>query len=136
MIYATRALIEVLVELAANRDPESVTVPLAVTPASTLGGLELNPDTPVFSHFYLPDAGQAVTAVFGVDLGTPSGQTPGMFVSHPDGIPRLKQTDDLREVVLIAVPPWEAEAIQAFGRDGRRRQLTVVPAVPPHESLP
>lgn len=136
MVYITRALLAVLLEVAAERDPESITVPLAVTPARNVEGVDLQADTPVFTHFYLPEAGHAVTAVFGVDLGTPSGQTPGLFVSHPTGDPSLKRTDDLREIVLVAVPPWTRDDVRVFGRDGRRRELMVIHGEPPQESVP
>ncbi|NIS36997.1 MAG: hypothetical protein GWN07_39190, partial [Actinobacteria bacterium] len=63
-------------------------------------------DGPVFTHLYLPEAGRSVRAVFGVDLGTPSGASPGVFLSHPTGPPELTRRDELREVALVAVPPW------------------------------
>lgn len=136
MVYATRGLIDVLLEQARERDPESVTIKLGVTPAGELPGLDLPPETSVFTHFYLPDAGRSVSAVFGVDLGTPSGTTPGLFISHPDGVRDVKRTDDLREIVLVAVPPWQPEDVAAFGRDGVERELELLDVEPPEESLP
>lgn len=136
MVYLTRALLEVLLETAAEREPERLTVGLDVTPAGGIDGLELPAETPVFTHFYLPEAGRSVRAVFGVDLGTPPGRTPGLFLSHPDGDYELTRRDDLREVVFVAVPPWEESSVVAFGRDGRRREATVVDAEPPVESPP
>lgn len=136
MIYVTRALLEVLLETAHERDPESVTVGLAFRRAEDIDGLDLPPATPVFTHFYLPDAGQSVNAVFGVDLSTPPGRTPGLFVSHPDGDPDLSRRDDFREVVLVAIPPWDEESVVAHGRDGQQRELTIVDAEPPAESVP
>lgn len=136
MAHITRSLLTALLEVAAERDPESVTVPLAVTEAGDIDGLTLDPETPVFTHFYLPEAGQPITAVFGVDLGTPSGQTPGLFVSHPDGAPTLSRTDDLREIVFVAIPPWEISDVRAYGRDGRRHSCTIVDGEPPRESPP
>lgn len=133
-MYLTRALRDVLLETAAEREPDRVTVGLAVTPAGDIEGLDLPPETPVFTHFYLPDAGRSVTAVFGVDLATPPGRTPGLFVSHPDGSYDLTRRDDLREVVFVAIPPWNS--VVAFGRDGRRREVDVVDAEPPVESPP
>lgn len=136
MVYATRGLIDALLERARERDPEPTTIKLGVTPAGELDGVGLGPETPVFTHLYLPDAGQSVAAVFGVDLSTPSGRTPGLFVSHPDGVTEIKRTDDLREVVLVAVPPWESDDVVAIGRDGTRQDLTLLDVEPPEESLP
>jgi proteasome lid subunit RPN8/RPN11 len=136
MVYATRGLLDILLEKARDRDPEAVTIGLAVTPAGEFADVDLDPETPVFTTFYLPDAGRPVEAVFGSDLGTPAGQTPGLFVSHPDGSLSISRTDDLREVVFVAVPPYEIDSIAAFGRDGRRRDLRVLDAEPPRESPP
>jgi len=136
VVYVTRGLLEVLLGRAAESDPNPVTIGLAVTPAGEFDGIDLPPETPVFTTFYFPDAGRSVEAVFGSDLATPSGGTPGLFVSHPDGSLTLSRTDDLREVVFVAVPPWNGESVAAFGRDGRRRDLEVVDADPPPESLP
>lgn len=136
VVYATRGLIDVLLEQASERDPESTTIKLGVTPAGAFDGLDLASETPVLTHFYLPDAGQSVSAVFGVDLSTPSGRTPGLFISHPDGVTEIKRTDDLREVVLIAVPPWNHDDVVAIGRDGARQELELLDVEPPEESLP
>lgn len=136
MVYATRGLIDALLAFAAERDPDPVTVALAVTPARDLGGLDLPDEASVFTHFYLPDAGGSVREVFGVDLGTPPGRTPGVFVSHPDGSRRVARTDDLREVVFVAVPPWDADSVAAYGRDGARRELALLDADVPDETPP
>ena len=135
-VHVTRSLLEVLFQAAADAEPEGVTYGLAVTPADEFDDLDLPDGTPVFTHLYLPDAGRSVSAVFGVDLGTPPGRTPGLFVSHPSGNPEVARTDDLREVVLVAVPPWDDGSVRAFGRDGRRRQLHRVDAEPPSETPP
>lgn len=134
-VHVAADLLEALCELAADRDPEAVTVPLAVTPASELDG-SVTADGPVFTHFYLPETGRSVRAVFGVDLGTPSGTTPGIFLSHPDGRRELTKRDELREVVLVAVPPWDPSAVVAFDRRGRRRPLRSVDVALPEESPP
>lgn len=136
MVYVTRGLINVLLEQAQERDPESTTIKLGVTMAAEFTGLDLAPETPVLTHLYLPDAGQSVSAVFGVDLSTPSGRTPGLFISHPDGVSDIKRTDDLREVVLIAVPPWNRADVVAIGRDGARQELELLDVEPPEESVP
>jgi len=135
-VYATRGLVTVLLELARDAEPGSVTARLAVTDAESLtGGDDLSPDVPVFTDFYLPDNGRSVTAVFGVDLSTPSGQTQGRFVSHPQGDLEVSRTDDLAEVVFVAVPPWEEVNLAAFDRRGRRRDVTVVDAEPPQDTI-
>ncbi|NHN48703.1 hypothetical protein G9464_14025 [Halostella sp. JP-L12] len=136
MVYATRGLVTVLLELAVDAEPSSLTAGIAVTPAGELDGAEdLPADAPVFTDFYLPDSGESVTAVFGVDLSTPSRQTQGRFVSHPQGNLEVSRTDDLHEAVFVAVPPWEESNLAAFDRRGRRRDLTVIDAEPPQESL-
>jgi len=136
VVYATRGLVEALLEFAAKAEPEKVTISLAVTPAGELhGDVDLPPETPVFTHFYPPDAGRSVRAVFGVDLSIPAGQTQGRFVSHPQGALAVSRTDDLHEAVLVAVPPWEESSLAAFDRAGRERDLVIVDAEPPTESL-
>jgi hypothetical protein len=104
-----------------------------VTRAGELPGTDLDPETPVFTHFYMPDSGGSVSAVFGVDLGTPVGQTQGRFVSHPQGDLRLSKRDDLHEVVFVGVPPWDESSLAAFDRSGREQSLTVLDVEPPEE---
>lgn len=134
-VYVTEGLLDVLLEQAAQRDPEPVTISLSVTPAGEFQDLDLPGDIPVFTHLYLPSAGGSVTAVFGVDLGTPPGQTQGRFVSHPDGRLEPIQTDDFHAVVFVAVPPWDRESIAIFDRNSSRRPLQVLAAEPPEEVL-
>lgn len=136
MLYVTRGLVETLLRLARERDPEGTTIPLSVTQAGEIPDANLDPETPVFTHFYLPSAGSSVNAVFGVDLGTPVGQTQGRFVSHPRGDLRLSKRDDLHEVVFVAVPPWDQDDIAAFDRSGREQSLTVLDVEPPEEQMP
>ncbi len=135
MVTITRGLLSVLCERAATRDPEAVNVALDTRPASALAGPTdgVDPDSPVLTHFYLPEAGASVSAVFGMDLGRPSG--PGRFLSHPNGRQGLSETDDLAGVVLVATPPYDAEDVRAYDRRGRRQTLRVVDASPPEESL-
>ncbi|WP_137286743.1 MPN domain-containing protein [Halorussus salinisoli] len=136
MVYVTRGLVSVLLDFAADAEPDEVTVSLAVTPAGELEGIEdVPPDVPVFTHFYPPDAGKSLTAVFGVDLSVPAGQTQGRFVSHPRGNLEVAKTDDLHEAILVAVPPWEESSLAVFDRSGRKQPLEVVDAEPPTESL-
>ncbi|WP_227354155.1 hypothetical protein [Haladaptatus salinisoli] len=137
MVFVTRGLRDALLELAANAEPERVTVSLAVTPAGDLrGGDDLPPpETPVFTHFYPPDTGGSVTAVFGMDLSIPAGQSQGRFVSHPQGDLEVARTDDLHEAMLVAVPPWRSDSIAAFDRAGRKQRLVVLDAEPPAELL-
>lgn len=136
MLYVTRALVEVLLELAGNAEPEQVTAGLAVTEAGEFDGdLAIPSDTPVFTHFYLPDTGNSVTSVFGMDLSTPPGQTQGRFVSHPQGRLEVTREDDLHGIVLVAIPPWEETSLAAFTRDGARVDLEILDAEPPEEEI-
>ena len=136
MVYATRGLVTALLDLAAETEPDELTVSLAVTPASKLEGpVDAPPDAPVFTHFYPPNAGGSLTAVFGVDLSIPAGQTQGRFVSHTNGHLGVSKTDDLHETVLVAVPPWDESSVAAFDRAGRRQPLDLLDAEPPAESL-
>ncbi|SFS05902.1 hypothetical protein SAMN05216559_2941 [Halomicrobium zhouii] len=135
VIYATRGLIDTLLRMAEEAGPDSVTISVAVTQASELPETDLPPETPVFTHFYMPSAGGSVNAVFGVDLGTPVGQTQGRFVSHPDGNLSLTKEDDLHEVVFVAVPPWEEASLAAFDRRGDQQELELLDAEPPEEVL-
>lgn len=139
-VYATHGLVEALLSFAREAEPESVTIGLAVTPASDLEAEgasssepALPPETPVFTHFYFPEAGESVSAVFGMELGTPAGQTQGRFVSHPQGNLELARTDDLHGVVFVAVPPWESDSLAVFSRDGTRRSLERLAGAPPAE---
>lgn len=132
VVYATRGLLDALLELARDRDPNRLTVSIATTPAGELGdGVDLEPGTPVFTDLYLPDAGGSVSAVFGMDLGTP--HAGGRFLSHPDGYLGIRQTDDLHEVVLVGVPPYDRSSIAAFDRRGGGLPLDVLDVDPPEE---
>ncbi|MEF8757955.1 MAG: hypothetical protein V5A33_06935 [Halobacteriales archaeon] len=135
MIYATSGLVDALLDMAGNADPDDVTVGLATSPADDLAIDAVPAETPVFSDFYLPASGGSVSAVFGVDLGTPLGQTQGRFVSHPMGDIELDRRDDLHAVVFVAVPPWGRDSIAAYDRRGRRQELEVLEATPPRRSL-
>lgn len=135
MVAITRDLLAVLCERATDADPESANVVLDATPAGELSGdtTGLAADEPVLTHFYMPEAGASVSAVFGMDLGRPGGVA--RFVSHPDGSLALRETDDLAERVLVAVPPYEPDDVQAYDRAGRRQPLRVLDAEPPEEFL-
>ena len=134
MVYVTHGLVEMLCDFAREAEPEAVTIALATTPAGEFVET-LPPETPVFTHFYFPEAGRSLSAVFGMDLGTPVGQTQGRFVSHPRGNLALSRTDDLHGVVFVAVPPWEREDLAVFSRDGIEKPLELVDSEPPTESL-
>lgn len=129
-IYATKGLLEYLREYAEDRDPVEVTVSLAVTPAGELDIPDLDPEIPVFTDFYMPQAGASVNFVFGVDLGTPAGQTQGRFVSHPTGELRVSKTDDLHEAIFVAVPPYDESSLAVFDRSGNRKKLEVLDVEP------
>ena len=132
--------------MAGDAEPTPVSIELAVTPAGELSSTDpthadttdfddLAAETPVFTHFYMPDAGRSITAVFGMDLSTPPGRTRGRFVSHPLGELSVSRTDDLHGVVIVAVPPWDESSVAAFDRAGRRTELTVLDGAPPGEEL-
>lgn len=133
-MYATRGLAETLCDLARDAEPEAVTISLATTLAGEFHD-SLPPETPVFTHFYFPDAGRSLSAVFGIDLGTPVGQTQGRFVSHPQGKLALSRTDDLHGVVFVAVPPWGTDELAVFSRNGIEKPLELLDAEPPAETL-
>lgn len=136
MVYATRGLIEALVDFAEDAEPEEFAAALEVTPAGEFDAdLGLPDETPVFTHFYHPDAGRSINAVFGVDLATPMGRTRGRFVSHPGGELDVSLTDDLHATMLVAVPPWEAASVAVFDRRGRRQPLELLDTEPPIEEL-
>lgn len=140
-LFITGPLLDVLLELAADADPNPANVQLVQTAAADLDPAtgtadqvllaDLDPETPVFSDFYFPDVGRALDFVFGVDLGTPAGTTQGRFLSHPDGDPALTVRDDLHASVLVATPPWTAENVVAYARDSTERDLQVVAAGTP-----
>ena len=135
MVYVTRGLVETLLRLAREAEPNDVTISLAVTRAEDLPEADLDPETPVFTDFYLPSTGGSVNAVFGMDLGTPAGQTQGRFVSHPDGYMGVSKLDDLHEVIFVAIPPWETDSFGAFDRSGRKKDVEILDVEPPEESL-
>lgn len=133
MVYATRGLVESLLRSAEEADPDQVSISLSVTPAGELPDTPLPPETPVFTHFYMPEAGGSVNFVFGVDLGTPAGQTQGRFVSHPNGELRIRQTDDFKELIFVAVPPWTTESLAVFDRRSEEQPLELLDVEPPEE---
>lgn len=133
-VHATRGLLEALLELARDEDPSEVSAALAVTPAGDLDGApDLDPETPVFTDLFLPQERRSINAVFGMDVTIPPRQTQGRFISHPLGELAITKEDDLHEVVLVAVPPWDVDDVAAFDRRGRRRALVVLDAAPPPE---
>ena len=132
MVYITRGLLTVLLELGADRDPDSVTVSLVVTPAADLD-VDIPTSAAIFTDLYLPETGDSVTAVFGMDLSTP--EAAGRFVTHPDGPLALTKRDDLHEVVFVAVPPYEDDSVAAFDRSGDIVPVDVLDVVPPEGSL-
>lgn len=140
VLYATAGLLDVLIEFATDREPQQANVPLAATTADELTGsdarlADIEPTTTVLTHFYLPDAGGAVSSVFGMDLGTPSGGAQARFVSHPTGPLGVTKKDDLAGAILVAVPPWAAKEIRAFDRRGTGVELVALDAEPPVETI-
>ena len=132
VVYITDGLLTALLEVADDRDPSPVTIALTVTPAGDLDA-DLPADASVFTDMYLPGTGGSVAAVFGMDLSTPGAA--GRFVSHPDGTLALTKADDLHAVVLVAVPPYDADCVAAFDRSGTELPLRTVDAAPPPGSL-
>nr|WP_206335435.1 hypothetical protein [Natronolimnobius sp. AArcel1] len=127
-----------MLDLASDADPDRVTTGVSITPAAELEGADtIPPETPVFTDFFLPDPGNAVNAVFGVDLSTPARQAQGQFVSHPVRELEVTKRDDLAQVIFVAVPPWELseDTFGAFNRSGERLPLEVIDAQPPEQSL-
>jgi hypothetical protein len=136
VVYVTRGLVDALLDMAESAEPEQTNVVLASTDAGEFEtDLGLDPGTPVLTHFYLPDAGQSVRAVFGMDLGTPAGRGRARFISHPQGKLQVTERDDLAGVVFVAVPPWELDSLAVFDRAGTKLDLVVLDAEPPRESL-
>ena len=110
-----------------------MTISLSVTDAGELPETNLPDETPGFTHFYYPDSAGSVNFVFGVDLGTPAGQTQARFVSHPNGELRLRQRDDFHERIFVAVPPWDDESLAVFDRQGQEQPLELLDVEPPEE---
>ena len=132
MVYITRGLLTVLLELGADRDPDSVTVSLVVTPAADLD-VDIPTSAAIFTDLYLPETGDSVTAVFGMDLSTP--EAAGRFITHPDGPLALTERDDLHQVVFVAVPPYEDDSVAAFDRSGDTVPVDVLDVAPPEGTL-
>lgn len=137
-VYITTALLEALLDFASRKEPSKITVPLSVSESHTLNGMEaeaLDSGTPVFTDLYLPAEQQSTTSVFGVDVSTPPRQTHGLFISHPQGELTVTAEDDLHEIMIVAVPPWKQANTRAFDRQGQRRPLEPIDAVPPTPEL-
>lgn len=136
MVHITRGLLDVLLDMAEESEPEPVSLVLAATAAGEFErDIDVDPETPILTTFYLPEAGSSVNAVFGVELGTPAGRGRARFVSHPQGPLRPTREDDFAAAIIVAVPPWDDESVRAFDRSGRTFELAVVDAEPPGESL-
>ena len=137
MIHITRDLLTVLLDHAADRDPQESNLRLSATRAGKFEeATGLDPEMPVLTHFTLTGIGGSVNAVFGVELGTPAGHGGARFLSHPNGVLGVSKTDDLAAVILIAVPPYEDDSVAAFDRAGDGIELAVIDAAPPEESIP
>lgn len=135
-MYITRGLLAALLEMAAEADPDDISVVLASTQAGEFeSDLELEAETPVLTHFYFPETSGSVNAVFGVDLGTPAGRGRARFVSHPDGRLAATREDTFAAALVVAVPPWEPDSVAAFDRNDRRLDLDVLDVEPPQERL-
>ncbi len=135
-LYVTSALLDVLLDMSADAEPDALSVVLAPTRAGAFDAdLGLDADTPILTHFYLPDAGRSVTAVFGLDLSTPAGRGRARFHAHPQGPRGPTKRDDFAAAIIVAVPPWDRTGVRAYDRSGSRLTLEEVDAEPPEESL-
>lgn len=135
-MYVVAGLLDVLLALADEHDPEPFLADLGTTQADNLRlDSDLDPGIDVYTHFYLPDAGAPVSDVFGLDLGTSPGQTDGRFISHPQGDLRVRSTDELHQILLIAIPPYDRSSVHAFDRTGARLPLEVLDIELPEEYL-
>jgi hypothetical protein len=135
-VYVTSALLDVLLDMSESAEPEPVSVVLTPTRAGAFDAdLGIDAETPVLTHFYLPEAGRSVSEVFGLDLSTPAGRGRARYHAHPQGPREPTQRDDFAAAVLVAVPPWDREAIRAYDRSGTRLTLRVIDATPPEETL-
>lgn len=135
-LYVTSALLDVLLDMSETAEPDTLSVVLTPTRAGAFDAdLGLDADTPVLTHFYLPDAGRSVTAVFGLDLSTPAGRGRARFHAHPQGPREPTKRDDFAAAVIVAVPPWDRSAVRAYDRSGARLALEEVDAEPPEETL-
>lgn len=136
MVYITRGLLDALLEMAAEDDPEGVSVVLASTKAGEFDAeVGLDTETSVLTHFYFPEASGSVNAVFGVDLGTPAGRGRARFVSHPNGRLEATREDTFAAALVVAVPPWNESSCAVFDRNNRELDLDVLDAEPPQETL-
>lgn len=136
MIYVTRGLVDVLLDLAEDAEPKALDVTLSSTPAHEFDAdLGVDPETLVLTHFDLPEAGWPVSAVFGMDIGTPAGRGRARFITHPQGKLEVTERDHMAAVMLVAVPPWGERSYAAFDRAGRQLELVVLDVEPPQESL-
>lgn len=118
-VHFTEGLLDVLLDIAADADPQETTLHLGVTTADELGIEDLDGDVPVFSDLYLPNTGQSIEAVFGMNVSVPPGQSPGIFVSHPTGPLDIRSTDEFAERIIVAIPPWTPSDVAVFDRRGR-----------------
>lgn len=135
-VWATEGFADALLDLAAEYEPTRVSAHLATTAAGDLVGADsVPPKTAVFTDLYIPTADRATDAVFGMEMTIPNAQTQGRFVSHPTGELKLTSADPLHAVVFVAVPPWDRSNLAVFDRAGTRKQLELLSAVPPAETL-
>lgn len=135
-LYVTSALLDVLLDMSERTEPDTLSVVLSPTRAGAFDAdIDLDADTPVLTHFYLPDAGRSVTAVFGLDLSTPAGRGRARFHAHPQGPREPTKRDDFAAAVIVAVPPWDRSAVRAYDRSGAQLVLEEVDADPPEETL-
>ncbi|QZA89237.1 hypothetical protein K0C01_03570 [Salinarchaeum sp. IM2453] len=127
-VYITEGLVKALLEIASRQDPQPVSVDLGATKAREYNDVsdKLGAETLILTDMYMPTDQQSVSAVFGMDISTPAGRTYGRFVSHPDGTLGLTTKDNLHEIVIVAVPPWNQKQIKAFDRKGKAMSMEML----------
>jgi hypothetical protein len=136
MPYITRGLLDGLLEMSASQEPSSLSVVLNATAAENFDSdITVEPTIEILSHFYFPQSEAPVTAVFGMELGVPAGRGKARFISHPQGPPEPTQRDTHAGVIIIAIPPWEADSCAVYDRHSNRLELEIINAAPPENRL-
>jgi len=138
VIHITRDLLTVLLDQAAERDPDATSLRLSATRAGEFDeDTGLDPSMPVVTHFTPAGVGGSVNAVFGVDIGTPAGRGGARFISHPNGFLGVSKRGRPRGGRARRRPAVRRRrGVAAFDRAGNGIELAVLDAAPPEESLP
>jgi hypothetical protein len=46
---------------------------------------------------------------------------------------RVRQRDDFKELIFVAVPPWDDDSVAVFDRQGEEQPLELLDVEPPEE---